>query len=172
MTTAQLAFDLFGNIPNEAALAEEDAARDRAYDDLVAQLRVTVEDAKAHGLWLRASEKVSGERCKVTVLVCPACGEWEANDWSISNNHGIDTTHFERNDDGTWDTGQYGRSWCLALELTSSHVAGNYHLSDRQDRMLAGLRPEVQARFDREVAETRELIEQGWLHRTGKAADG
>lgn len=156
--TAQLAFDFYGNLPDPDAQAEEDAAAEAAYDAMVEQLRVTVREAKEHGLWFRASEGRPGEPFKVTVLVCPACGEWEANDWLIGNNHGIHLHDFERQEDGTWDTGRYGADWCTALDLTSCHVAGGHELSERQHRMLAGLRREVRARFDQEVADTRKVI--------------
>ena len=128
----QLAFDFDGTAPDPDALAAEEAAAEAVYDAMVEQLRVTVEEAKQHGLWLRASDGSSGERYRVTVLVCPACGIWEANDWLIGNNHGIHVECFEPRDDGTWDTGRYGRDWCLALDLTSSHVAGDHSLSERQ----------------------------------------
>lgn len=158
-TGDQLTLDFHGTEADPDALAAEKAAAEAAYDAMVEQLRVTVGRAKQHGLWLRASESgPPGERNKVTVLVCPACGTWEANDWHIGNNHGITLAHFERRDDGTWDTGTYGPQWCLALDLTSCHVAGDHRLSDRQNRMLAGLRDDVRARFNQRVTKTREVI--------------
>lgn len=155
MMGAQLAFDFYGHQADPDEEAAEKAAVEAAYDALVQCQWVALDEAKQHGIY-RLYASCPDNR--VHVCICPACGVWEGNVWLLGNNHGISLHHFERRDDGTWDTGRYGSDWCLALELTASHTAGDYQLTERQNRMLAGLRDEVRARFDLVVAETREII--------------
>ncbi|QZH69416.1 hypothetical protein [Mycolicibacterium farcinogenes] len=134
--------------------AEEEVAA--AYAELVVELVVTEADAREHDLWLTPSD---GGR--LTVLVCPACGQYEANEFLICNNHGLSREYLYKRGDGAWVTTgrEYGRQWCVALDLTSRHLAGDCHLSESQTQMLGRLRPEVRERFDREVADVRQRIE-------------
>lgn len=151
--SAQLELDLFGDLGQS-----DDAERaivEAAYEELVERRLVALDEAKRHGIYRLYA---SCPENRVQVHICPACGTWEANDWLVGNNHGIAAHFLDRRDDGSWGTCRYGADWCLALDLTSSHVAGDHSLSTRQIRMLDGLRPEIRTRFDRIVAETRELI--------------
>ncbi|WP_301122586.1 hypothetical protein [Mycolicibacterium fortuitum] len=138
-----------------AARIAAETERDAAYADLVIELVVTEADAREHDLWLTPTD---GGR--LTVLVCPACGQYEANEFLISNNHGLSREYLSKRDDGAWVTTgrEYGRQWCVALDLTSRHLAGDSHLSDSQMQMLSRLRPEVRERLDREVTEVRQRI--------------
>lgn len=149
----QLAID-FDPEATTARLAAEEQL-DVAYAQLVEQLDVTEAQAREHDLWLTPSD-----RGHLTVLVCPACGQYEANEFLIGNNHGLHREYLHQRDDGAWVTTgrEYGREWCVALDLTSRHLAGDYQLSEHQTHMLQRLRPDVRARFDRAVAESRHHI--------------
>mgnify|MGYP001490590334 CR=1 FL=1 len=149
----QLTIDFDPEVTAARIAAENQLAA--AYVDLVVTLAIAEADARDHGLWLSG-----GDNGRVTVLVCPACGQYEANEFLISNNHGFDRHHLRRRADGTWVTTgrEYSRDWCIALDLTSCHVAGDYRLTDRQTRMLDRLHAEVRERFNREVARVRHHI--------------
>lgn len=138
-----------------AAQLAADAARDAAFSNLVATVRTTPDDARAHGLPLPPDE-----HGQVHAWVCPACSGYEANEWLIGNNHGIRREHLEQRADGEWTTTgrEYGRQWCIALDLTCTHVAGEHDLSERQTLMLERLTPEVRDRFTQEVESVRERI--------------
>lgn len=146
--------DLFGHVERaerEARIADEQAAaQDVAYSDLVQTLTVTSTEAQAHGIY-----NTSGP---VTVLVCPACGGWEPNEYHMEISHGIARHHLVQYPSGEWaNDGMYlGRLWCVALELTVCHATyGDGYLQPDAVAMIAGLRPEVRARYEQEVAATR-----------------
>ncbi|MBN3458371.1 hypothetical protein JNN96_30485 [Mycobacterium sp. DSM 3803] len=138
-----------------AARLAAEKERNDAYTHLIATVLVSPAEARAQGLRI---ETAADER--VTVLVCPACGQYEANEFLIENNHGIGRHHLHKKPNGQWVTTgrEYGNDWCTALDLTSRHVAGQSTLSTRQTRMLTGLRPSVRRRFDREVTDVRKAI--------------
>ncbi|GAB5901184.1 hypothetical protein [Mycolicibacterium mageritense] len=138
-----------------AARLAAEKERDDAYTHLIATVLVSPAEARAQGLRI---ETAADER--VTVLVCPACGQYEVNEFLIENNHGIGRHHLRKKPDGQWVTTgrEYGRDWCTALDLTSRHVAGQSTLSTRQARMLTRLRPSVRRRFDREVTDVCKAI--------------
>lgn len=149
----QLTIDFDPQATAARIAAEEEATT--AYAELIIQLVVTEAEAREHDLWLRPSD--DGH---FTVLVCPACGQYEANEFLIGNNHGLSREYLHKRDDGTWVTmgREYGSEWCVALDLTSRHMAGAYQLSESQMHMLGRLRPEVRERFNREVADMRQRI--------------
>ncbi|WP_131807636.1 hypothetical protein [Mycolicibacterium wolinskyi] len=127
-----------------------------AYATLVATAAVCEADARAQGLHMTSRQNDG----RVTVLICPACGQYEANEFLIANNHGLHRSGLHKRHDGTWVTRgrEFGRQWCLALDLTSRHAAAGAHLSPRQTRMVDRLRADVRARFEREVAELRQRL--------------
>lgn len=150
-TTSAVQLDLFGEVEAAARAAEADAAhaaaRDAAFDELVATATVTADAAEAMDIYNVATA--------ITVLICPACGAWEPNEMLLSNNHGIRRQFLVQLDSGEWaNSGMYlGRNWCMALDLTANHATyGDGALHPRQHKMLARLRPDVRARYDAEVA--------------------
>lgn len=132
----------------EAAIAERDAA----FDALVITVELTVAEAREQDLWFNGAD-----HDRISVLVCPACGDYEPNELLMSSNHGINRFHIAKQPDGTWaNSGRYyGRDWCLALALTSTHASQGLHtLHSGQTRMISRLRPEIRARFQKLVAQS------------------
>lgn len=133
-----------------AAQTAQQKARDAAFDDLVQTRAVTVAEALDHQLYYQQTPVET-----VTVRVCPACGTWEPNEWLLANNHGIEREHLVQMDDGEWATrgANYGRLWCVALDLTANHATyADGHLDKSQKAMVAQLRPQVRAMYEHEVA--------------------
>ncbi|SHQ48340.1 hypothetical protein [Mycobacteroides abscessus] len=139
-------FDTTGHAAKSAA----QIARDVAFAALVQVRTVTVEQARARGLYQRGTGDDT-----VTVWVCPACETWEANEYLVGNNHGIHREYLVQHANGQWahSGACFGRSWCLALDLTANHATyGQGHLHDRQKFMIARLRPEIRELYEQEVA--------------------
>lgn len=133
----QLAID-FDPEGTAAALAAE-AALDIAYAELVANQVTTVAEARTRGLRFDGDED-----CLVTVRVCPACADWEANEWLIGNNHGIDRCYLEHQADSSWATSgrAYGRTgvslWISPVSTspaTATSVPTKQRCSTVSDRM-------------------------------------
>ncbi|SHS19411.1 Uncharacterised protein [Mycobacteroides abscessus subsp. abscessus] len=130
-----------------AARQAATAERDAAFDALVVTGELTIAEAREQGLWFNGDDKD-----RVALLVCPACADYEPNELLMSSNHGINRFHIAKQPDGTWaNAGRYyGRDWCLALELTSTHARRGLHtLHSSQTRMIERLRPEIRAQFDK-----------------------
>ncbi|KXO95858.1 hypothetical protein AXK56_16745 [Tsukamurella pulmonis] len=149
-TSGTVQLDLFGEVEAEeqaqlaqAALAAERAA---AFEQLVSTAVVTAAEAEAAGIYNVKTETT-------TVWICPACEGWEANDYLLSQNHGIGPHYLTRDEDGEWHDGRFGRTWCIALDLTANHATyGEGWLHPRQHAMIARLRPEIRALYDDAVA--------------------
>lgn len=107
---------------------------------------VTAAAAEAAGIYNVKTETT-------TVWICPACEEWEPNELLLSQNHGIARHHLTQDESGEWRDGQFGRTWCIALELTANHATyGDGRLHPTQHTMIARLRPEVRKLYDDAVA--------------------
>lgn len=132
----------------QAALAERDAA----FDALVVTVELTIAEAREQDLWFNGDDHE-----RISVLVCPACGDYEPNELLMSSNHGLNRLHIAKQPDGTWaNSGRYyGRDWCLALALTSTHATrGPQNLHEGQIRMIERLRPDMRARFNELVSQS------------------